>query len=150
VVDDDAAVREQAFRSITDDNHELALLMIRRGLDPMSDMALPMQQLKLLLLVCAHGPQTSHQLAELLGVGAATMSGLLDRLTERELITRVPVPEDRRLRLVTATDEGQRLAHNFTSLGHRRARDVFDRMTTAELRTLADGLAAMRRAADSL
>lgn len=126
------------------------MAMVRCRLDPMTHMPLPMQQLKTLLLVCAGRSMTSSGLAEELGVGPATMTGLTDRLAERGLVRRVSVPGDRRVRLVEPTDAGQDLVRAVTGFDHGHMADIVDRLDDDELAALATGIAAVRRAVESL
>jgi DNA-binding MarR family transcriptional regulator len=138
--------RVHLVHALSEDNHAIAMAMVRRRLDPMMQMPLPMQQLKLVLLVCAGPSRTSRELAGELGVGAATMTGLVDRLAERGLLVRVPVPEDRRVRHIEATVAGQELARAVTSFDHGHIREIVDQLSTADLAALSTGMAAVRRA----
>jgi DNA-binding MarR family transcriptional regulator len=138
--------RAQLVQTLSEDNHAIAMAMVRRRLDPMMQMPLPMQQLKLVLLVCAGPSKTSHDLAGELGVGAATMTGLVDRLVERGLLVRVPVHEDRRARHIEATEAGLELARAVTSFDHGHIREIVDQLSTADLAALSTGMAAVRRA----
>ena len=144
------AERDELIAALADDNHAIAMSMIRQHRDSLTDLPLPMQQLKLLLIVCASSPKTSHELADRLGVGAPTLSGLVDRLMERQLIERTSVPEDRRVRLITATDAGQALVRDVTGFGHGNAREILARLSLDDLGALAKGLAAVRRVIDDL
>lgn len=141
--------RAQLVAALSEDNHAIAMAMVRRRLDPMTQMALPIQQLKLMLLVCAGPSKTSQDLARELGVGAATMTGLIDRLVERGLLVRVPVPQDRRVRQIEATDAGSKLARDVTSFDHGHVRQIVDRLSTDELAALSTGMAAVRRAIET-
>lgn len=138
--------RAQLVHALSEDNHAIAMAMVRRRLDPMTQMQLSIQQLKLVLLVCAGPSKTSRDLARDLGVGAATMTGLVDRLVERGLLVRVPVPEDRRVRHIEATAAGQELARAVTSFDHGHIREIVDQLSTADLAALSAGMAAVRRA----
>jgi DNA-binding MarR family transcriptional regulator len=68
---------------------------------------LTMRQLH--VLVAASQPEgvTVHELADALGTSAPTASGLVNRLAAKGLVTRVEDDEDRRVRHVQLTDEGQ-------------------------------------------
>lgn len=142
--------RDELITALADDNHAISMAMIRQNRDSLTDLPLPMQQLKLLLIVCANSPMTSHELAGRLGVGAPTLSGLVDRLMERRLIERTTVPEDRRVRVITATDAGQALVRDVTGFGHGNAREILARLSIDELEALATGLAAVRRVIDTI
>jgi MarR family transcriptional regulator for hemolysin len=55
------------------------------------------------------GTVRQNVLAERMGIEAMTLSGLLDRLQSRGLITRSPDPADRRAKLVSVTDAADAL-----------------------------------------
>lgn len=142
--------RDDLVGALSDDNHAIAMAMILRRLDPMTDMALPIQQLKVLLVICASPPLKAQRLAERIGVGAATMTGLVDRLIERKLVVRVEVAHDRRVRLVEATEAGQQLARSVTSFGHGHLAQIVERLSQDELTALSTGMAAVRRVVEEL
>jgi DNA-binding MarR family transcriptional regulator len=68
-----------------------------------------------LICVLAFGPRGMAELAQCFGVGKATLTGLVDRAEQRGLVTRSPVPGDRRALHVTLTDAGRRAATAFHS-----------------------------------
>lgn len=142
--------RQDLVRGLSADNQAIAMAMVLRRLDPMTDMPLPTQQLRVLLVICASSSLTTQHLAEQIGVGAATMTGLVDRLIERGLVVRVEVPHDRRVRLVEATDAGQRLVRGVTSFGHGHLARIVERLSRDELAALACGMAAVRRVVEHL
>ena len=59
-----------------------------------------------LLAVAADGPAPMNQLASLLKCEPSNITGLVDRLAARGLVTREPNPADRRIKLITVTPEG--------------------------------------------
>ena len=61
----------------------------------------------------AFGPRGMAELAQCFGVEKATLTGLVDRAEQRGLVTRSPVPGDRRALHVTLTDTGRRTATAF-------------------------------------
>jgi DNA-binding MarR family transcriptional regulator len=63
-----------------------------------------------LLAVVADGAAPMNQLASVLKCEPSNITGLVDRLAARGLVTREPSPTDRRVKLVTATAEGAELS----------------------------------------
>src|SRR5579875_1420941 len=59
-----------------------------------------------LLAVAADGPAPMNQLAAVLKCEPSNITGLVDRLAARGLVTREPNPADRRVKLITVTPEG--------------------------------------------
>ncbi|MDQ7905142.1 MarR family transcriptional regulator [Phytohabitans sp. ZYX-F-186] len=70
---------------------------------------LPPQQLQL-LCVLVRGPVGMTELGRLMHLERSTMTGLVDRVEKRRLVTRVSDPTDRRACVVRLSDEGSRLA----------------------------------------
>ncbi len=73
---------------------------------------LTMPQFKTLLLIghSSSGPGTTvGSLAKRLQVSFPTMSGIVDRLYEQDLVARREDTEDRRITRITTTEKGQRL-----------------------------------------
>jgi DNA-binding MarR family transcriptional regulator len=55
------------------------------------------------------GPSSQNHLGRLIYLDAATIKGVVDRLSGRGLVTALSDPKDRRRRAVTLTDRGRRL-----------------------------------------
>jgi DNA-binding MarR family transcriptional regulator len=77
-----------------------------------------------MLCVLEEGPRRMAELGQCLGTEKAALTGLVDRAERRGLVSRTPVPGDRRSVLVTLTDAGARSADAF----HADVRDEFDRI----------------------
>lgn len=94
------------------------------------------------VLVALDEPQPMHRIAEKLGSERSNVTGIIDRLQARGLVERRPGEQDRRVKYIVATEEGQRLAREFqaalqfaaeplASLGsadRRQLRDLLQRM----------------------
>jgi DNA-binding MarR family transcriptional regulator len=63
-----------------------------------------------LLAIVADGPAPMNQIASILKCEPSNITGLVDRLAARGLVTREPSPTDRRVKLVTATPTGAELS----------------------------------------
>ncbi|MBU6259060.1 MAG: MarR family transcriptional regulator [Burkholderiales bacterium] len=61
------------------------------------------------IAVAAKAARSQSEIARHVGVEGATMVAMLDRLAKAGLITRVPSPTDRRVKLVQLTAAGSRL-----------------------------------------
>jgi DNA-binding MarR family transcriptional regulator len=68
-----------------------------------------MPQLKTLIFVTKNEGATSGQIASNLGVGLSTITGIVDRLAEQQLVTRREDPRDRRVTRVLPTSAGVEL-----------------------------------------
>jgi DNA-binding MarR family transcriptional regulator len=66
-----------------------------------------------MVCILAFGSRGMAELAQCLGVERATITGLADRAEQRGLVTRSPVPGDRRAVHLVLTDSGRRAAAAF-------------------------------------
>jgi len=85
---------------------------------------LPAAQARLLCML-ATGPRRMSELAGLLGIEKAALTGLADRAERRGLVARTAVPGDRRAVSVMLTPEGHEVASAF----HRDVSASLDRLT---------------------
>jgi DNA-binding MarR family transcriptional regulator len=60
-----------------------------------------------LLEPLASGPRTNRELAELAGISAPTATRMVDGLLQRELVTRIEDPVDRRAVVISLTEAGR-------------------------------------------
>lgn len=87
-------------------------------------------------------PLPMHALASLLVCDSSNVTGLIDRLQARGLVTRRPSPEDRRVKHVVLTSQGRRLrARLLDRVGSPPA--GFERLSAEELLQLRDLLRRM-------
>ncbi len=85
---------------------------------------LPAAQARLLCILAA-GPRRMSELAGLLGIEKAALTGLADRAERRGLVARTAVPGDRRAVSVALTPQGHEVASAF----HRDVSASLDRLT---------------------
>jgi DNA-binding MarR family transcriptional regulator len=124
---------------------ELALrrqLMVTR-MSPLLDLNLTMQQTKVLLALTFQGCGTQvdcglsgQDLARHLGVGLATVSGIVDRLVAQGLVARAEDPTDRRIRRVELTGEGRALVERLRDAGVDHLRRLTSRLDDETLAAL--------------
>jgi DNA-binding MarR family transcriptional regulator len=91
-------------------------------------------------VIARHGPIGPTALARRVGVHAATLTGILNRLEEGEWIVRDRVEGDRRAVTVTTTPQGQRQIYAVFGGMNTRMGEVCDRFTAEQLDTIADFL----------
>jgi len=84
---------------------------IRRAYDLLfAEIGLNLSEACLLEYVVEHGPMSQTQVAERIGMGRAPAGTIVDSLSNRSLLRRTPDSTDRRVWLLTATNEGIKLA----------------------------------------
>ena len=74
----------------------------------------PQQAIALRML--GDGPKPMGELAKMLFCDNSNVTGLTDRLEERGLLRREPSPDDRRVKLLVLTDEGEKMRIEITKL----------------------------------
>jgi DNA-binding MarR family transcriptional regulator len=104
-------------------------------------------QLRVLVLIHAHGPQNLGGVAAELGVHASNATRICDRLVAADLLQRREDPADRRYIRLELTKEGKELVD--TVLQHRRQAiaEVVSRMPAGRRPALAAALEAFAAAA---
>lgn len=95
-----------------------------------------------LALVNLRGPAPMRDLADLLGCDASNVTGIVDGLERRGLVTRRTDPADRRVKHLVLTEEGQRRRDLLGTKAHVSATALFD-MPDAHRRQLRDLLTAI-------
>ena len=115
--------------------------------DPLFSSQLTMPQLKILLLLHRLGDTSGRELAGLLGVSLATMSGMVDRLVAHDLVTRTEDPTDRRVRRITLSSTGADMITTIITAGTEKQTRLLKRLTDGELRIVAEAMEAMVRVA---
>jgi MarR family transcriptional regulator, transcriptional regulator for hemolysin len=74
----------------------------------------------------AEAPMSQTELAERLGVEAATMVSMVDRLAKAGLLIRQPSPSDRRVNLVVLTESGLRTVDVVKSHANALRKELLD------------------------
>ena len=125
---------------------ELRRMMSRAGGDHLLASGLTMQQFRVVVLLAEDGPLPHSELAQLLGVSLASVTGLVDRLATRGIVERTPSPSDGRVRLAGLTAQGLTLAEQVTTEGRNLLHSLLQAVDPDVLRGLEQGLAALRGA----
>lgn len=79
---------------------------------------------------------TQRDLERAMSLKPSTINGIVDRLLEKEYITRCPSPRDGRCRLLRLTDTGQALVDSFRAALEQTDRTVLADLTEEEQKTL--------------
>ena len=94
-------------------------------------------QLVCLLAVVDHGPLTVTAIGREVHLSASTVVGILDRLEEKGLVTRMRAQDDRRVVQVTATPRGAELAHSAPSPLQQTLANALNALPELEQATIA-------------
>ncbi|MCS7478393.1 MarR family winged helix-turn-helix transcriptional regulator [Umezawaea endophytica] len=101
--------------------------------NPLLQVNLTMQQLKVLLMLSMGEARSSQELTRGLGVGPATVTGLVDRLAAQGLVGRREDPQDRRVRLVEPTESGRALVARLEAAGNDHLRGLLGTLDAEDL-----------------
>ena len=142
--------REQLVAELAALHHRLGEEFFASRLRPLLETDLTVQQLRALALVQVDRDSTPHRLAEALGVSAATVSGILDRLTAAGMTVRTPDPIDGRVRRVTSTEKGSEAIRRIVAHEDDLPPDLLDELALDDLRALTQGTRALLEAARRL
>lgn len=115
--------------------------------NPLLDVTLTMQQLKVLVAV-ARGADSGHQLTRLLRVSMATVTGLVDRLAAAGMVSRREDPTDRRVRRVELTAAGRQLLDRLSAAGDLATRRLLSYLDADGLRTVERAMELLCSAAE--
>jgi DNA-binding MarR family transcriptional regulator len=94
-------------------------------------------QFELLIELYANGPMSAGELAEAVEASAATVSGMLDGLTDAELVERTRSDADRRIVVVKLTRRGRRKVEARKAVWQRRWQEALEGLDDEELRVAA-------------
>jgi MarR family transcriptional regulator, organic hydroperoxide resistance regulator len=109
----------------------------RRFLIAASELDLHPAQAGALLQMEPGEPRPMHELATLLACDNSNVTGIIDRLEARGLVARQPYEQDRRVKHVVLTSQGEQLRTQlFAQLG--RAPAGLERLSPSEQRRLRD------------
>lgn len=139
-LDDERAALASELFELNSQVHDRAFGLV--GPMPMPP-DLTMQQLRVLGHVVKSPGITVNELGATLGVSAPTASGLVERLVEKDLVTRVDDAVDRRIRRLNATQSGLDLMRDMDSMFGRALGVVLAELSAADLELLCRGSRAM-------
>jgi len=146
-MDDDRAARINRILSCSE-----ALV---HGFNPSRDRAwlrldLTMPQLKTLIYVSKNEGATSGQIATNLGVGLSTITGIVDRLAEQQLVIRREDARDRRITRVLPTPAGTELVNELIEYRNEVVTAILSRLDPDQLHTVETAFQYMLESAAGL
>jgi DNA-binding MarR family transcriptional regulator len=142
------AEKQQLIADIMGAQHRLQDLIAEDQADPLFSSHLTLSQLKILMLLSRHGNVPFGELAGLLGVGAAALSGMIDRLVVQDLVTRTEDLHDRRVRRIGLSRAGSELIGSIFNAGEAKMRALLSRLSAEELDRVAQAILLLVKVAD--
>ncbi len=104
---------------------------------------LPLGATRALLVLEAGRANNPRTLADVLGVGRTTVTGLIDRLEDEGLITRSIDPTDKRSFALHLTDKGRNLVRQIEDIRRQQLARALNQMDKSALDALHTGLAGL-------
>lgn len=94
-------------------------------------------QMRILFLLSKHGPSPISRVAEWLGVGLSSASGVVDRVERHGLVTRSHRRDDRRVVECDLTDTGRRLIEDIGGMRREMLNEIVGVLSDEELADFA-------------
>jgi DNA-binding MarR family transcriptional regulator len=110
---------------------------------------LTMPQLKVVLLLFISGPSRMSEIASALGVSLATATGVVDRLVERDILTREGDPGDRRVVLCRLSEKGEEMMSGLWQLSQDRAGELMRSLASPQLLLITEALEVLLQAGET-
>lgn len=108
--------------------------------------SISMTHLLLMTLLETHGPLPMSRVAELLGCGLPTGTGLVQRMEERRLVERLHDTDDRRVVTLRLTDEGAAEIRDLNLTRRQRMASALAHLSDLERERLLTSVHALRAA----
>jgi DNA-binding MarR family transcriptional regulator len=127
--------------------HEMTTSLKGAGSEALLELDLSMGQLKAMMALQAHGPQSVGRLGHTLGIAEPSASLLVDKLGEKGLVVRERDADDRRRTIVTPTDAGRDVTGRLQQSRDERFVELLAGLEDEELRSLCHALRGLARVA---
>ena len=115
---------------------------------PWLELNMSTPQLKALLLISEEDAIRMRELARKLGGSFSNATVLVDRLVERGLVERMMEPQDRRVVLVRATEDGRLLIEQLVTSWRSLTESLLERLSSEDLETVRKALHILISAAE--
>lgn len=103
--------------------YEQASFLVNRRINAMLRELMPeeltVDQLSVMRYLCTRGSCTSSELAEIFCVGKSSITAIINRLFDKQLIQRIPDHKDRRVVYLSLTEQGQQVSEEMKRKVHQ-------------------------------
>jgi len=107
-----------------------------------------MPQMKIMLLLYFHGPVRMSDIASELDVTLPTATSLVDRLVEKNYLSREGHADDRRVVLCRLSEEGQKTIGRIWSSTRTQSQKLLQGMETSKLQMFVEALQEMMKTSE--
>jgi DNA-binding MarR family transcriptional regulator len=140
--------RDGAIERILAAQRDLGRALLTGNAHPLLGLNLTMRQLQVLLLCAVRGSAAGQELAGDMGIGLATLTGIVDRLAAQGLVDRREDPADRRVRRVELTARGRELVDDVLEARTRHLRGLLERLDRDDLHAVERIMGRLREVAE--
>jgi len=112
----------------------------------MQDSGFTLPQLSVISILGKHGEQKVSELSEKMGLSDSTVSGILDRLEQRDIIKRERTKDDRRVVKISLTGGSQKLCNDFRRKKEEYFTQLLKRLSEQEIKDIIKGLEILNHA----
>ncbi len=140
--------RLELIRRVVELHQRANRMLCRYTPDRWMSLGLTIGQLKSLFFI-SEKPTNFKRLAEALGVSPSSVTGIVDRLVEQGLVSRRENPDDRRMLLLQATENGEALINDLRESTAIQISAILGHMDIEDISNLAASLEALVRAGEA-
>ena len=141
-----SATEQQAtlVKDVLETMRSLTQIFHRRFREPRNpdifDLTMPQCRIVLFL---SEGPANMSKIASSLGITLPSATGVVDRLVERNLLSRQEDPDDRRLVICSLTEQGRQMSDSLYEADVETLGSLVRSLSAEELRVLLEGMSLL-------
>jgi DNA-binding MarR family transcriptional regulator len=117
--------------------------------NPLIAANLTMPQLKALLVLSLRPDASGQDVTDVMGIGLATVTGIMDRLVAQGLVARREDPRDRRIRRLDLTPAGRELIDGINTAGAAHQRRLLAHLPVDKLLVIEQAVGYILEAAEA-
>jgi DNA-binding MarR family transcriptional regulator len=112
----------------------------------MQDSDLTFPQLSVISMLGKHGEQKVSELSLKIGLSDSTVSGILDRLEQKDIIKRERTKDDRRVVKISLIGKSQKFCNDFRQKKEEYFTQLLKKLSEQEIKDIIKGLEILNRA----
>jgi MarR family transcriptional regulator, organic hydroperoxide resistance regulator len=135
--------KAELIKNIIENQRLINRFMRQEDPDVWMELNLTVAQVKCLFFIANHNDVNFRILAKALKVTPSNVTGIIDRLSEQDLVVRVANPQDRRMQMLKLTAKGTKLISNFRGSRVSLMNAVLNQLNDDQLAEIERGLAIL-------
>jgi DNA-binding MarR family transcriptional regulator len=141
---------KEIITQIIERRRRLDRIIRERTMDPWTTLSLTVTQLRSLFYINRNGSVNLSGLASAFKVTPANVTGIVDRLVEHNLLTRVPDPNDRRVLWLNLTDKAKSLIDELREGRASEMRKILEKLPGEDLEAVSRSYGLLIQAAEAV